>query len=146
MHLRGGMLRRGGPSEAEVDLEGGGGGIASQAPTAPGSFAVPPSAAASSSFVGQKVAPLSTLAQPIAGVLAGGLLLGWLAGESGYLIIVLAICACGLIFAKYLSECVLLRVDAPGVCGSWARAPARISPFRCPTLPVFPTQLGAVQG
>lgn len=36
--------------------------------------------------------------------MAGGLLLSFFAGEQAYMIVVLAICACGLIFAKYLSE------------------------------------------
>ena len=101
------MLRRGGAVDngPVVDLEGGGGGLPAPGASAPvASFAPPPSAAAASAYVGGKVPPINTLLQPMGAVLGGGLLLGFFAGEAGYLIIVLAICACGLIFAKYLSE------------------------------------------
>lgn len=53
---------------------------------------------------GVRASPLSRMAQPMGAVMAGGLLLSFFAGEQAYMIVVLAICACGLIFAKYLSE------------------------------------------
>jgi len=44
------------------------------------------------------------MANPIAIILGVAFVLYWFMGETRYLVVVLAICGCGLVFAKYLSE------------------------------------------
>ncbi|KAA0161073.1 hypothetical protein FNF27_08187 [Cafeteria roenbergensis] len=54
---------------------------------------------------------LQSLAKPIAGIAAVTLVLQFFAGTSSLLVVALGICACGLVFAKYLSDWVLAKDD-----------------------------------
>lgn len=47
---------------------------------------------------------LKSLAKPVGGIAAATVVLQFFAGNSSLLVIALGICACGLVFAKYLSE------------------------------------------
>jgi len=47
---------------------------------------------------------LKQMVQPMAIILGVSFLLYWFVGEARYLVAVLGLCGCGLVFAKYLSE------------------------------------------
>lgn len=48
-----------------------------------------------------------SIAKPLAATIAGGLFISLFAGNAAYLILILTICASGLLFTGYLSRCVV---------------------------------------
>jgi hypothetical protein len=47
---------------------------------------------------------LKQMLNPIAAILGVSFVLYWIMGESRFLVVILGICGCGLVFVKYLSE------------------------------------------